>query len=36
MNFDYISYSIGHLVGTITTAIIIFTIFIIRARGDKK
>lgn len=36
MNFDLISYSIGHLVGSITTAIIIFGVFIIRMRGDKE
>ena len=33
MNFDLISYFIGHLVGSITTAIIIFGVFIIKMRG---
>lgn len=36
MNFDLISYSIGHLVGAVTTAIVIFTVFIIKARGDDN
>lgn len=36
MNFDYISYSIGHLVGSVTTMIIIFGVFFIKARGDEK
>ena len=36
MNFDLISYSIGHLVGAVTTATIIFSVWIIRARGDDN
>lgn len=36
MNFDLISFSIGYLLGQITTAIIIFGVFIIRMRGDKE
>lgn len=36
MNIDLFSYSIGHLVGSITTAIVIFGVFIIRMRGDRK
>lgn len=35
MNFDLISYSIGDLVGSIVTAIIIFGVFIIKMRKDK-
>ena len=36
MNFDLISYSIGHLVGSITTALIIFGVLIIKLRGEKN
>jgi hypothetical protein len=36
MNIDLISYSIGHLVGSIITAIVIFSVFIIRLIGDKN
>lgn len=36
MNFDVISYFIGDLVGSITTAIVIFGVFIIRLRRDKR
>lgn len=36
MTFDLFSYSIGHLVGSVITAIIIFGVWIIRMRGDNK
>lgn len=36
MNFDLISFSIGCLVGQITTAIVIFGTLIIRMIGDKE
>jgi len=36
MNFDLMSYFIGDLVGSITTAIVIFGVWIIRLRGEKE
>lgn len=36
MNLDLFSYFIGHLVGSITTAIVIFGVWIIRMRGEKE